>query len=240
VHAGGAHVGGAHVHAGGVHAGGVHHGGIHYGGGSYYNGGGLYRGGLYGLGGYGLSLGFGNYGYGSSYYGGGNYYPSSSGYYLNSAPLLAPSNVGSAQVISLYPSTSDLPAPTLNRPALNANDGTGTIVVRTPANAEVFWNGTPTIAGGAERLFGTLPLNAEGVIHRFEARWTNANGQTVTQSRDVRALPNQTVLVDFTAPAAAPANPAPANPAPAPAPAIPMPRVNEGVPALPPVPDLFK
>jgi len=232
-HVGGAHVGGAHAHVGGVH-----HGGIHTGGGYY--GGGIYRGGLYGIGGYGLGgyglggIGLGGYGLGSSYYGSGSYYSSGvGGYYSNSAPLLSPLSVGTPQVISLYPSTSDVPA-SVNRPALNANDGTGTIVVRVPSSAEVFWNGTPSIAGGTERLFGTLPLNPEGVIHRFEARWSGPNGQTITQSRDVRALPNQTVVVDFTAPVA-PANPAPANVAPNPAPAV-----NPGVPALPPVPDPFK
>jgi hypothetical protein len=251
-HVGGAHVGGAHVggvHHGGVHHGGVYHGGVYHGGvyhggvyhGGYY-GGGIYRGGIYGigygLGGYGYGLGgygLGGYGLGSSY---SNYGYAPSVIYSGNAPLLAPANPGATQVISLYPSMDNSgaggAAVTTSRPVVQGNDNTGSIVLRVPANAEVWWNGTRTVSGGVERLFGTLPIGPDGAVHRFEAKWTDANGQTVSQTREIRALPNQAVVLDFNAPIPTNLNGA--------VPAARPPVVIEpsGVPNLPPVPDPFK
>ncbi|MFO0863684.1 MAG: hypothetical protein U0744_03335 [Gemmataceae bacterium] len=238
-HAGGhsaGHVGG--VHHGGVHVGGTHVGGIHHG--AYY-GGGIYRSGIYGLGyglggyGYGINgYGLGGYGLGSSYY---NYSYSSPGViYSGSAPLLGPANPGATQVISLYPSIDNSgsagAAITTSRPVIQGNDGTGSIVLRVPANSEVWWNGTRTVSGGVERLFGTLPLASEGAVHRFEAKWTDRNGQAVSQVREIRALPNQAVVLDFNVPLQT--NPTP------PTSIQPGGTDPSGVPNLPPVPDPFK
>lgn len=240
---GGGHAGGHSAgHAGGVHHGGAHVGGVHHGNvyhGAYY-GGGVYRSGIYGLGyglggyGYGINgYSLGGYGLGSSYY---NYgYNSPSVIYSGSAPLLAPASTGPNQVISLYPSSDNSslgsPAITTSRPLIQGNDDTGSVVLRVPPNAEVWWNGTRTVAGGQERLFGTLPLSPDGAVQRFEVKWTDGNGQTVSQVREVRALPNRAVVLDFNAPVQTDRIPA-ARP--------PVATDPLGVPNLPPVPDPFK
>ena len=55
---------------------------------------------------------------------------------------------------------------------------------------------------GSTRSYVTLPLTAEGVIQKFDARWTGPDGQPVSQTREVRAMPNATVTLDFMQPEA--------------------------------------
>jgi len=76
------------------------------------------------------------------------------------------------------------------------NQGSGTLVVNVPENAQLFWNGTtPMVGTGTSRRF---TLQSNGGTQRIEARWTGPDGNTVTQTRDVTARPNDTVTIDFT------------------------------------------
>lgn len=164
----------------------------YYGGNRYYGG---YGYGGYGYGGYGLGyglagfglgyglgsgLGYGLGGYGGGYYGGNNYYG-------NSAPMQG--------YQSFYP-----PSDNGGIPAYSDN-GRGRIEVHVPPTAQVFWNGSPSSLSGPTRFYTTLPLGPAGAPQTFEARWTDANGQVVSQTRTVQAMPNQSVMVDFNQPA---------------------------------------
>jgi hypothetical protein len=132
-----------------------------------------------------LGAGLGGYGYGGGY--GSGYYGGNS-YYGSAAP------VQSYQ--SLYPPSDDIGS----IPAYSDN-GRGRIEVRVPPNAQVFWNGSPSSLTGPTRFYSTLPLGPAGAPQSFEARWTDANGQVVSQTRTVQAMPNQSVTVDFNQPA---------------------------------------
>jgi hypothetical protein len=160
----------------------------YYGGNRYGYGGYGYNGLGYGLAGFGIGYGLGaglgygggGYGYGSGYYGGNSYY--------NAAP------VQSYQ--SFYPPSDNggsIPA--------YSDNGRGRIEVRVPPNAQVFWNGSPSSLTGPTRFYSTLPLGPAGSQQTFEARWTDASGQVVSQTRTVQAMPNQSVAVDFNQPA---------------------------------------
>jgi hypothetical protein len=172
----------------------------------------------------GVSVGYGNggYGYGSGwgnpgYYGGGwgpgvsigigNTYPA---YYNNGYYRSGPA-ISSQPVVNGTTSTYQAFYPNMNNGVVSqagdacgatpmqmagANQGGGTLVVNVPENAQLFWNGTtPMVGNGGSRRF---TLNADGTTQRIEARWTDTEGKTVTQTRDVTARPNDTVTVDFT------------------------------------------
>jgi len=170
----------------------------YYGGGRSYGYGGLGYGlagfglgyglGSYGLGGYGLG-GYGLGGYGLGGYGGGY----NTGYYGNNYSYGAAAPVQGYQ--SFYPPDDG------SMPAVSEN-GRGHITVIVPPSAQVFWNGSPSTLFGPTRLYSTLPLGPQGATQTFEARWTDANGQVVSQTRTVQVLPNQSVTVDFNQPAA--------------------------------------
>lgn len=93
-------------------------------------------------------------------------------------------------------------------PALT--DGRGRIVLNVPANADVSWNGLRGSVKGSTRSYVTTRLTAEGVIQKFDARWTGPDGQPVSQTREIRAMPNTTVTLDFLQPAPAAEEKAPA------------------------------
>lgn len=182
---------------GGGYGGGYNRG---YGG---YNGYG--RGYGYGTGiGIGLGIGLGNGFYGNSYNGYGAGYNNGSygrsyyngGFYNNGiavAPSLSSPIIGAdSSYQAFYP--ADLGASQAN------NDGRGHITVTLPANAQLTWNGSPGSTTGPTRFYSTLPLAAAGAQQTFEARWTDASGQTVTRTRTVQAMPNQTVAIDFNQP----------------------------------------
>jgi len=176
---------------------GYYGGNRYYGGGRYgYNNNGLGYGlagfalgyglgsgvGGYGLGGYGLG-GYG-LGYGNGYYGGNSYYGNS--YYSNAAPVQT--------YQSFYPPSDNVAVPAYS------DNGRGRIEVYVPANAQIFWNGAPSALTGPIRAYLTVPLGPAGASNTFEARWTDANGQVVSQTRTVQAMPNQTVTIDFNQP----------------------------------------
>jgi len=172
--------------------GGIYPGGGYYGGSPYY-GGGYGYGPYYGAGrGVGVNIGgypgYGGYGYGSPGY--GVRYGTQPGV-INTGPLTTQ---------SFYPPANGPVAPNVGMPS--PNDGRARVVVTVPANAQVFWNGSPSTLTGSTRYYTTLPLTPEGAMQRFEARWMGQDGQPVSQIRDIRAMPNATVTVDFTRPEA--------------------------------------
>jgi hypothetical protein len=168
--------------------------GGYYGGGYGYGGYG-YGPGYYGVGrGVGITLGSpGYYGYGNYGYGNGMRY--GTGYY--GQPGVAVGTPAPSTSQAFYPpqgiadATQAIPTPTFN-------DGRGRILVIVPPNAQVFWNGTPSTLTGDTRRYSTLPLTGDGAMQKFEARWTGPDGQPVSQTRNIRAMPNTTVTVDFT------------------------------------------
>jgi len=203
----------AQVRIGGGRGFGAPYGG-YYGGGAGYGG---YGPGYIGLGrGIGVTVGtpgygYGNYGYGN--YGAGNYGYRNYGYgngvrygtgyynqpgvtYYNQPGVIA-GTVAPSTTQSLYP-PQGIADSTAGASAQQFNDGRGRVVVIVPPNAQVFWNGTPSTLTGDMRRYSTLPLGADGAMQRFEARWTGPDGQVVSQAREIRAMPNTTVTVDFT------------------------------------------
>jgi len=179
--------------------------------GNYGPGYGGYYGSGYGYSGYGNS----GYGYGPGYYGPnrgvmpgygyGNNYGYNNGIRYGTGNYVQPGPVVGTPAPayqSLYPPQAipNVPQPSGTQPIANQafNDGRGRIVVIVPPNAQVFWNGTPSTLTGDTRRYSTLPLSADGAMQKFEARWTGPNGQTVSQTRDIRVMPNATVTVDFT------------------------------------------
>ena len=203
--------------------------------GNYHGGNGNVRSGIsIGIGGYGLPY---QGGYGGNYYGGygyphsginigigspyhAGYYNNGSynhnGYYQNSyydngyynaAPSVVvtqPGGVIQSGYQSFYPPTGEasgiVPAP--------SNDNTASIVVMVPANAELWWNGSAVSGVGDMRRFRTSSVGADGGTQQFQARWRGADGQVVTQTREVRVSANGTFTVDFNQ--AAPNAPMPA------------------------------
>jgi uncharacterized protein (TIGR03000 family) len=181
-------------------------------GGPYYGGGYGYGVGRYGSGfggpywggfGNGLSIGIGNRwngSYSNGYYNNGNY---NNGFY-NAAPgaiYTQPSVVVGPTYQSNYPPANNgfIPA--------NSQNGTASIVVTVPANAELWWNGLRISQTGVTRRFRTSQLGADGSVQTFQSRWTGADGQSVTQTREVRVTANGVSSVDFTQPPANDVNP---------------------------------
>jgi len=184
-------------------------------------GGGL-GGGNYG--GRGMSMGFGNTGYGNSYGGLGNNFYGSAGYgsgygrgyygsgygnnyygngYSNSgynngyySPNYTYSDPGAVSNYSFYP--PDNSTGIVQTSASYA--GAGNIVVYVPANAQLWWGNSATSTTGVERRFATSALSPQGEVNTFHAQWTDANGQMHNEARQVRAMPGQTVALDFRQP----------------------------------------
>jgi uncharacterized protein (TIGR03000 family) len=71
------------------------------------------------------------------------------------------------------------------------------IVVQVPTDARVWFDDTPTQAGGASRTFETPPLAPDKVFHyTVRARWTE-NGETVERTQRVDFQAGRQSLVDF-------------------------------------------
>jgi uncharacterized protein (TIGR03000 family) len=71
------------------------------------------------------------------------------------------------------------------------------IRVRVPAEAKVFFDGSPTVQSGTERLFMSPALeNGPAYSYEVSARWM-ADGKERTVNRTVRVTPGQTVQVDL-------------------------------------------
>lgn len=164
--------------------------GITVGIGSGYYGNGYNRGGFYNSG---LYNGLYNNRYGYR----GNY-PSNYSTYDNSPTIYGASPTELGLYRSSYPSSvsESNVAPSV------AQNGTASILVIVPANAQLWWNGSPGTVMGETRRFRTGPLSAEGSTQSFQARWMGSDGQPVTQSREIRVTPNENFTVDFRQPQA--------------------------------------
>jgi uncharacterized protein (TIGR03000 family) len=82
----------------------------------------------------------------------------------------------------------------------NVDRAKAEITVLVPADAEVFFDGDPTIQKGTERLFTTPPLEVGKKYHYdLLARWKQG-GKTVEQTRKVEVSGGARVRVDFSTP----------------------------------------
>jgi uncharacterized protein (TIGR03000 family) len=85
------------------------------------------------------------------------------------------------------------PAP----PLAAKDDKAARIVVRVPADAEVWLEGSKTRQTGAAREFISPPLESgENYVYEVRARWTN-DGQSVDQTRKVEVHAGDRVSVNF-------------------------------------------
>jgi len=162
--------------------------------GGYYNGG-YYRPGVaVSVGG--VSVGVGGYpyyGYGRGYY--APYYAQPYVYsspYVVAAPPAYVGGVATASYQSSYPPDGAVQGAT--------DPARASIRVRVPANAQVFFDDTPTSQTGPERMFVTGPLDSGNYSYTISARWMD-NGQERRETRNARLIRGQTVDVDFTTPA---------------------------------------
>jgi uncharacterized protein (TIGR03000 family) len=187
-------------HGGGGGRGGFGGGRGGFGGGRGFVGGRGYGG--WGYGGWGYGLGYGGWGYGYPYYGYGGYYGGYAPYY-GSGYYYDPSYYSSTT--PYYDSTAAIPSTNYQSyyPAGTAATGTdpnsGMVEVRLPsADAQVWFNGNKTNQTGTVRRYSTPPLTA-GQSHTYEVRATwMANGQPVTQTREINVQPGQPTVVNFT------------------------------------------
>jgi len=169
-------------------------------------------------GGSGISIGTGGYG-GGSYYsgnrynGGDRYYDNryygdnfgigSNGVYFSTQPY---NSWPQDQYYSVAPSTTYVTPSTSSYQSFypsqqvttsTASDGRSTLVVSVPPNATTWFNGSRSSLSGPVRQYVTLPLRSSGAQYEVTASWTDQNGQTVSRTRQVQAMPNQVVQVDF-------------------------------------------
>lgn len=164
-----------------IQIGGRRGGGISIGSGAGYNGSGY---------GYGSGFGYGSGYYGSNNYGGrGNYYGSqpfygNRGYYYDTVP----------QYYYADPVTQYAPMAVRQANYSDPNSATITVVV-SDANAQVWFDDSPTAQRGNERWFYTPALQQRGT-YTIKARWSE-NGRTIDQQRQVTVQPGQSATVDF-------------------------------------------
>jgi uncharacterized protein (TIGR03000 family) len=72
------------------------------------------------------------------------------------------------------------------------------VTVIVPADADVFFDGTPTSQAGTERVFETPPLTpGQNYYYEIEAQWS-ANGEPFDQARKINVTAGSRVTVDFT------------------------------------------
>jgi uncharacterized protein (TIGR03000 family) len=89
--------------------------------------------------------------------------------------------------------SAEVPAPS---PA--ETEGTAKVTVIVPADAEVYFDGSPTAETGSERQFTTPPLETgQNYSYQIRATWT-ADGDTVNRTRKVMVKAGADVRVDFT------------------------------------------
>jgi len=156
----------------------------------WYHDHGYYGHGGYGWPGYGFYVGFPwfvypwgysryNYGYGAPYYYGSYYYgPPES--YTPAPPVPPPDMATGASEEYLDPNVANLE-------------------VRLPANAELWVLGQTTAPTGEVRHFFSPPLKpGQTYTYDFRARWTDANGKAVEQTRKVDVKAGAWIGVDFT------------------------------------------
>jgi uncharacterized protein (TIGR03000 family) len=210
-HGGGGHFGGGHFggyggghrggYRGGSYHGGAHYGGYHYGYHNYYPHHGAYGYRHYhpyynGSYGYYYPYSYGSYGYDYPY----NYDPSlyvlpTDSTYFGSAGDVAPYPADG--ITSATPSAGGYqafyPPATVTTPA----DTRAHVTAKVPADAQIWFDGTPTTSTGPVRQFDSPPLTP-GSRYGYEvrARWTE-NGHEVTQTQQVAVTAGAHVQVDF-------------------------------------------
>ena len=212
--------GGFHGGGGGFHGGGFHSGG--FGGGGFHGGGfhGSYHPGYFG--GYHNGYGYGHRGYYGGYYGG--YWPGLYGSpaYLSGGYDVAPYSTyynttpgyyGSGDYSTTAPDygLSNYYTPSFSAPALaatapttvaNATDDRAAVAVHVPADAQVWFDDSPTKQTGDERRYVTPPLTpGKDYSYQVRARWTDS-GQAKDETRTITVHANGVTSVDFTQPAA--------------------------------------
>jgi uncharacterized protein (TIGR03000 family) len=195
VHAGAVHAGAVHagaVHVGGVHAGAVHVGAVHPG--AIHNG-------NFNRGGFGFGVGVG-FGYPLGGYGGyGGYYPSYGGYYGNDYPQDYSAGPAASYYVSpATPSVYNVPDQNARGGAAAAQDPIAHIMVKVPADAEVWFGSGKTQQTGAQREFVSPPLGTgKDYSYEIKARWTQ-DGKEVVQTRQIDVTAGAWKVVDFTKP----------------------------------------
>jgi uncharacterized protein (TIGR03000 family) len=92
----------------------------------------------------------------------------------------------------------DAPPASGAKPAANGDPVPASVTVIVPADADVFFDGSPTSETGTERTFATPPLPVGKKYHYdIEAQWT-ADGQPVDKTRKILVTAGANVRVDFT------------------------------------------
>jgi uncharacterized protein (TIGR03000 family) len=116
----------------------------------------------------------GGYSPGASYYPAGSWYSSQTNYYI--LP------VASSATPSATRSTNEKAA----------------IEVKVPASAQVWFDGIQTTQKGSDRYFAT-PALAYGKTYTYEVRatWKDADGNAITQAREVTVEPGKWSIVNF-------------------------------------------
>jgi uncharacterized protein (TIGR03000 family) len=224
-HAGGGYHGGGYggAYHGGAYAGAAYHGsGYHSGG---YYGGGYHAGGYHG--GYGGYYPYGYYNhhpYRRAYfaYGYPFYYPfygsypfaGSYGYYYPDYSLYPPPDIaydpGYAGAVApgmFGDSAADEPPSTApdyyrglrapRRIGAASAEPIAHIVLRVPANALVWFDGSETTSTGPVREFESPPLaSGRQYTYQIKARWVE-NGQTITRTQDITVSAGAQLEVDF-------------------------------------------
>jgi len=215
-HGGGGGHGGGAGHMGAFHGGGgFHHGGFgrgFYGGYPYY-GFGLGLGLGYGLGyGYGYGYGYGPYGYNYGPYGYAGYgygypgygipygspYPPA--YYPNTPSVIPPANGTNPPATPPAPSGT-APTPVMLPPLpIQHLDTEVTLIVRIPAEAILWVNGSKTTQTGSRRQFTSRGLEP-GRTYTFHlrAQWTDPNGAAMDHDRSITVQAGERRAIDFAA-----------------------------------------
>jgi uncharacterized protein (TIGR03000 family) len=192
-------------------------GGFHGGGGGFHGGGGGFHGGGFGAGGFhgGYNGGY-HAGYFGGYHGGYGYdhrgygygysplWPYYSSAYFSGGDDLTPDYYYSpdSNPAPDYPPagqyTGDIPAPDPSSVA-----GPAGVSVHVPADAQVWFDDSPTKQTGEQRQYvtPTLPPDRD-YTYAVRARWT-ADGKVVDQTRTITVRANGSTSVDFTQPAPA-------------------------------------
>jgi uncharacterized protein (TIGR03000 family) len=206
-HGGGGHFGGGggHFAGGGAHfaSGGGHFGGAHYGGyrsGNHYGG---IRNGDFHYGHPYAHYGYGHYRRSYEGYLYNPYYGADGGYYPDEldtpSPTYGSAYSGSYGVVipdDDYGTYSAAPAADDSSTATLVPDAVAHLTVKVPADAHVWFNGTPTVSTGPVRQFDSPPLAAGKYVYDLQARWME-NGHERTETRQVKVSPGSHVEVDF-------------------------------------------
>ena len=104
----------------------------------------------------------------------------------------APSQFTFPQGMSGYYSPSD-----------SSNSRAILVDLHVPGNAQVWFDGNATEQTGDWRSYVSQPVDSDNAMHyEVRARWTDANGRTIEQTRRVAVHAGQRSQVDFLRPAA--------------------------------------